>query len=368
MRCREKDLRLVMDWPPEMARHILSDEGKLRQVLVNLLGNAVKFTDDGGITLRARITGIEDLMLEVEVEDSGCGIVPEEQGKIFDAFQQTVCGIQAQGGTGLGLAISKEYIRLLGGDISLDSKVGSGAIFRFIIPVDAAESRPSEAEELARARIIGLHSNQNQWRVLLVEDRDASRAFLSQILTLVGFQVIEAINGLEAVELAQSRQPHIVLMDLNMPVMDGYEATKRIKAANNRLPVIAVTASAFEEDRKKILDVGCDAFIRKPFKEHEIFDVIRDFVGVDYIYKEEKETDEKDAVAVSAPSTADCALLPDDLRSSMISAATTLEGDVLLELIGAMEEDFPELAASMKVMLDRYAFHDLARLLREENV
>ena len=367
MRCRENNLRLVMEWPPDMAQYILSDEGKLRQVLVNFLGNAVKFTKEGGITLRAGIKDTEDMFLVVEVEDSGCGIAPDEQSRIFDAFQQTVCGIQSQGGTGLGLAISKEYIRLLGGDISLRSELGTGSLFRFTIPVESADSDNFTEESCHDNRVIGLRQEEVEYRVLLVEDRDASRAFLSQLLTLVGFKVIEAVNGLEAVELAETRQPHIVLMDLNMPVMDGYEATRRIKARNSSLPVIAVTASAFEEDRQKIMEAGCDDFIRKPFKENEIFEVIRDFTSVEYNCEKKENTDEEETTAVFVLSPADLSPLSRELRNRMAQAATTLEGDVLHELIAGIDDDFPELAENLKGMVNRYAFQELVQLLSGKN-
>jgi signal transduction histidine kinase/ActR/RegA family two-component response regulator len=367
VRTQSKRLRLNMKYADNLPQFIRTDAGKLRQVLVNLLGNAVKFTETGWIRLRAKLkTSDMGSLLVVEVEDTGCGIAPEDQEAVFKAFQQTVTGIEARGGTGLGLAISQEYIHLLGGSIGLQSAPGRGSLFYFSIPVEPAESSCSPGGQSEMPVVDCLQPDQPEYRVLVVDDRDANRVFLARMLALVGFQVQEAINGHEAVEYAESWQPHIILMDINMPVMDGYEATGIIKVRNRDIPIVAVTASAFEDDFKKIMEAGCDSYIRKPFKEQEILNVIQEYTDVQYIY-EENPDDLETLPAVPLLAT-DLARLPEKLRCRMIQAATTLETDTLLALINEIDGMDQALADGLRAMIDRYAFQELATLLNGEKI
>ncbi len=367
VRSQAKRLRLNMEYAENLPQFIRTDAGKLRQVLVNLLGNAVKFTETGGISLRAKIKNSDKgSLLVVEVEDTGCGIAPEEQDAVFQAFKQTVAGIEAKGGTGLGLAISQEYIILLGGTITLQSEPGKGSLFSFSIPVEPAESNCSTGGQEKIPAVVCLQPEQPAYRVLVVDDSDANRAFLARMLALIGFQVLEAINGHEAVELVDNWQPHIILMDINMPVMDGYEATGIIKARSNDIPIVAVTASVFEDDFKKIMEVGCDSYIRKPFKEQEILNVIQEYTSVKYIY--EQDTSDQDQLPDTPIMATDLTSLSNDLRSRMIHAATALEADTLLELIDEIDTNAPSLTSRLRAMIDRYAFQELANLLRGEDM
>lgn len=362
VRTNEKDLRLISERVNKIPRYVLSDEGKLRQVLINLLGNAVKFTKHGGISIRTKVSGIEDLQLTIEVEDSGCGIDESEQHKVFSAFQQSICGLQAEGGTGLGLAISQEYIHLLGGKITMESERNKGSIFRFTIPIEEA-SPPESTNTGLKGMVIGLAPDQPTCKILVVDDRSANRAFLSQLLTLIGFQVNEAVNGKEAVELTLSLKPQIILMDVNMPVMNGYEATNLIHQAQENLPIIAVTASVFADNREKVLNAGFSDFIRKPFKEYEIFDAIQRLTDIHYIYEEQDESIE--AVSTNKPITkAEICDLPMDIRQKMIEAALTLEGDLLLQLIKTLENQ--KLAKKLQHLVDRFAFQKITELLEAE--
>jgi CheY-like chemotaxis protein len=189
----------------------------------------------------------------------------------------------------------------MGGNITVKSEVGQGSVFTFDIQVEPGDMSEIEIVQPTR-RIIGLDSNQPTYRILVVEDHLENRLLLTQLLQTVGFDVREATNGQEAIELYESWQPHLIWMDMRMPVMDGYEATKRIrdverqKAKDRRQkedtlrpsPIIALTASAFEEDRERFLAAGCDDVVRKPLQEHEIFEIIHKYLEVQYIYEEEK--------------------------------------------------------------------------------
>ena len=373
IRTQEKKLRFNIDSEEDLPQYILSDEGKLRQILTNLLGNAVKFTDHGSIAMRVRISGTMDKMLEVEVEDTGCGIPVNEQKNIFEKFHQSTSGINVKGGTGLGLAISREYVQLLGGTIVLRSELDKGSCFSFTLPVEEASAEFSAIHRGKKRWVTGLAPNQDPCKALIVDDRDTNRAFLVNLLQLIGFKVEEAINGMEAVELTASWNPDIILMDINMPIMNGYAATTLIKKQQKTLPIIAVTASVFEDDFNRIMDAGCDSYIRKPFKEQEILDVIREFTGVEYVYKEEKVSKERKtipALSSSSPtknSLADnLAILPGRLRSRMALAAITLESDVLLDCIAELDDELPGLAATLNGMVERYAFQEIGELLQME--
>jgi CheY-like chemotaxis protein len=196
-------------------------------------------------------------------------------------------GKQRSEGSGLGLTICRKFVQLLGGEVKVNSEPGKGSEFSFTLPM-----KPLEADSLPQvetpAQVTGLEAGQPEYRILVVEDRPDNRQLLIDLLKQVGFQVLEAVNGEEAFALFKDERPDLICMDMRMPVMDGYEATRRIKAMpdGKRTPIIALTASAFEEDRKAIMATGCDGFVRKPIKEHELFDSIKQLLRVRFHYKD----------------------------------------------------------------------------------
>jgi signal transduction histidine kinase/CheY-like chemotaxis protein len=305
LRTEAKGLSLVFDLAPEVPQYIRTDQAKLRQVLINLLGNAVKFTHTGGISLRVKErpgdqTAGENPILHFEVADTGVGIAPDELNQIFDAFVQTSSGQQSTEGTGLGLTISREFVRVMGGDLTVSSQVGAGTMFWFDIPVEVVDVVEVKSTQPPR-RVIGLEPDQctsdgSPCRLLVVEDVDASRKLLIEILQ-PWFEVREAVNGQQAIEIWEEWKPHLIWMDIRMPVMDGLEATRRIKAQAKDHPapiIVALTASPFEEERETILAEGCDDFIRKPVREADIFDALTKHLGVRFVYEAiEQEKPEK---------------------------------------------------------------------------
>ncbi len=304
IRAEKKGLYLTVTCAPEVPRYIKTDEAKLRQVIVNLLGNAVKFTEKGKIWLRVSEYNTSansptssksptQKTLLFEVEDSGVGIAPEDQERIFAAFERTDYATRLIEGTGLGLAFSQIYTHLLGGEIHVESAIEQGSLFWFHIRVELADQDDVPGKS-PLSRVIGLLPDQPAYRILVVEDVLESRIFLIQLLTAAGFDVREAANGQEAVEQYQNWQPHLIWMDMCMPVMNGYEATQKIRSAeaqhqdsaSPRTIIIALTSTAFEEERENVLSTGCDDFIRKPVKEEVIFECIRRHLGVTYRYRE----------------------------------------------------------------------------------
>ena len=282
VRTDEKKLSFSVEMIGDVPQYIVTDINKLRQVFINVLGNAVKFTEQGGIGLRVRADreGATGPFLRVEIEDTGPGISPDDQDKLFRHFEQTKTGQQAGTGTGLGLAISREFVRLMGGAITVNSQVGKGSVFVIHLPLKEGEAQAVQAKDKPR-HVLRLQPGQATCRVLIADDIEDNRQLLAQLLAPVGFEIRLATNGAEAVQEFEEWRPHLILMDFRMPVMDGHEAIRRIRAmAGGKDPkIIAVTASAMDENRQELMEIGADDFISKPFREVELFQKIHAHLG-----------------------------------------------------------------------------------------
>ncbi|HSM84368.1 MAG TPA: ATP-binding protein [Nodosilinea sp.] len=335
LRAAAKGIGFTVVPEADLPLFVEADERKLRQVLINLLNNAVKFTAAGQVTLRvgrAEAPAGPDCWLWFEVADSGPGIAPEELGLLFHAFSQTESGRASQEGTGLGLRISEQFVQLMGGRIEVHSQVGQGSTFRVVVPVRLATATEL-APALRQGQATALAPDQPVYRLLVVDDQYSNRRLLMQFLTGLGFEVREACNGQEAVALSQTWQPHLIWMDMRMPVMDGYEATRQIKAQmqGQATAIVALTASVFDEEKSLVLSAGCDDFIRKPFQQGVIVDKLVQHLGVKFIYAEPL------APAAAAPAVElppGClATMPQDWRDRTFQAATQADQKVLLHLL-----------------------------------
>ncbi|MBD1805629.1 AAA family ATPase [Microcoleus sp. FACHB-SPT15] len=345
LEAQDKGLELRFDCADHVPQYIYTDEVKLRQVLINLISNAIKFTSIGSVSVKVE-PGTEEqrgwgettsnqqlTTITFEVKDTGVGIAVDELEKLFKPFLQTASGQRVQQGTGLGLTISRQFVRLMGGDFtvisrgkvftpgtslrnvseagrspgvisspsslsSLSSPPPSGTLFKFDIPVGIVDASENEHQSHSR-RVVALAPNQPQYRILVVDDRDYNRQLLVKLLEPLGFEVQEATNGTEAIEIWDSYSPHLIWMDMRMPVMDGYEATKRIKSTTKgqATAVIALTASVWEEEKAVILSLGCNDFVRKPFRKETIFDIMAKHLGVSYIYQEQEQLSHPSHVA-----------------------------------------------------------------------
>ena len=287
-RARTKNLGLLLEVFPQTPRFVRCDAGKLRQVLTNLLGNAVKYTEEGGIVLRADAKPGEtpnDFTLIFEVEDTGIGIAPEDQARIFEPFVQAG-GRRAAKGTGLGLAISRHFVQLLGGTIRLESTPGRGSRFCVEIPAQTAEASEVMVETDDVQQVIGLEPGQPEYRVLIVEDQKENWLLLERLLQTVGFQVRVANDGRQGIECFEMWRPHFIWMDIRLPVLSGSEAATRIRELEGgaEVKIAAVTASAFTSQRDEVLKAGFDDFLRKPYRPQEIFDCMARHLGVRYRY------------------------------------------------------------------------------------
>jgi PAS domain S-box-containing protein len=354
----------------ELPRYVTTDQNKLRQILINLLGNAVKFTEEGGITIRAAVRegAAGEMRLVVEVEDTGVGIAEEELKSVFQYFEQTASGRRSKSGTGLGMAISREYARMMGGDITVVSRLGEGSTFR--LEVGVQEGRESDLEEKTpKRRVIGLKAGQGIPRVLVVEDKEESRTLLVKLLEAVGFEVREAVNGREALEVFETFRPHFIWMDMRMPVMDGMEATRRIKATETGKSaiVVALTATAMVEEQEPILAAGCDDIVLKPFREQEIFDAMAKHLGLEYSYEGE-QTEEAVFETADGLSLERLAALPVELRGELYEAALMLDKVRTLAVIEEIIERDASLGGALKRLVKKFDYDRLLTLLESEGV
>ena len=314
IRTDEKKLSFSVEMIGDVPQYIVTDINKLRQVLINVLGNADQVYRAGRHRLAraADRQGPSGPLLRVEIEDTGPGISPDDQDKLFRQFEQTKTGQQAGTGTGLGLAISREFVRLMGGSITVSSQVGRGSVFVIQLPLNEGEAQAVQAKDKPR-QVLSLTPGQATCRVLIADDIEDNRQLLAQFLAPVGFDIGLATNGAEAIQEFEEWRPQLILMDFRMPVMDGREAIRRIRAmAGGRDPkIIVVTASAMDENRQALMEIGADDFISKPFREVELFQKIHTHLGVEYVYaREGAAAAQEEAVELTPESSGGLAARP----------------------------------------------------------
>ncbi|MBN1261501.1 MAG: response regulator [Anaerolineae bacterium] len=399
IRAVEKQLALIFERAGDVPQYIHADEGKLRQVLMNLLNNAVRFTEKGHVTLRVSKHGLAaplspaeasqdappfPLVLRFEVEDSGPGITDDELDALFEPFVQTAIGRASQQGTGLGLPISRQFVHLMGGDLAVSSAgiPGLGSCFRFTIQARLAGLVETDTQSMLHSRrVTGVAPGQPRYRLLVVEDDKANRRLLVKLLVGLGFEVREASNGKEALGLWQAWRPQLIWMDMRMPVMDGYEATRRIKAVvEEETPVIiALTASVFEESRTAILAHGCDDFLRKPFRAVEILEMLTRHLGVHFTYGDGSIAQANEHPGKRAPRAADAvaqvggetqfitrlAALPQEWLTALEQATMLGDPEWLSALIEQIRAPDPALANALDILAQEYAHDRIAAFIHQ---
>ena len=434
LRAQTQELQLLFEREDDVPQYVRTDDVKLRQVLINLLSNAIKFTLSGGIILRVRKlekSGFIDLLesstaffdtatsirefartsrdlarvelreeaddlnsdpvvfLQFEIEDTGVGIAAEELGQVFNAFVQTASGQKTQKGTGLGLTISRQFVRLMGGEIVVESQLGIGTIFKFEIPVGAVYAADIPEPQINR-EVIGLEPNQPCYRILIVDDREDNRQLLVKMLSPLGLRLQQATNGREAIEMWENWHPHLILMDVRMPVMDGYEATKEIKARiqqreqeqqgngemnisdpESPIPkIIALTASTIEGKRSFALLVGCDDFISKPFRKTDILDTLNKHLGVKYLYSDSTDFIPTGDRYHLSDSTSNAALaylptLPAEWIDNMRQVIRSADFDLIARTIEELRDAHPEFAEILQGHLDNFDYQKILNLIAE---
>lgn len=391
-KARDKGLELKIDLQASLPQSIHADELKLRQILINLLNNAIKFTDVGSITLQAHADPTTDqngaIRLHFSVQDTGPGIAEKDMQSLFEAFVQTETGRTAKEGTGLGLTISRKFVELMGGRMRVQSEVGLGSNFFFDInALPAKESVPSKStassEDMTRdfGAVTGLAPGQPEFRLLVVDDQAENRSVLVKLLQPLGFALRSAENGQQGVDVWDTWRPHLILMDMRMPVMDGREAARRIKASagGEKTIIVAVSASSFEDDRAQALSAGCDAFLSKPFRTEDLLRILQKRLKLQYVYEEQDEEQERaqgavgqDAATKSAAITdvtaEALALLSEDVRKQLHLAVDRMDFDMAMECVDRVEQEHPDqggLAAALRKSVESYRFDYLLNIFDE---
>ena len=389
-----KGLSFEINLAPTMPQYIRTDVQKLRQILINLLGNAIKFTETGGITLNispldpAALATLNSQVLnpdttanasavpgsglagesspeptliglKITVRDTGIGIPADRLDSIFDSFTQLQAG---EGGTGLGLTISRQFARVMGGDLTVESQLHHGTWFTLTLPVQAMTAT-DVAPAMPQHRVMGVAPGQPTYRILVADDRWTNRQYLVRLLAPLGFELREATNGQEAVEIWQAWQPHLIWMDMRMPVMDGYEAIRQIKThiQGQATVIIALTASVFEEERAVVLAQGCDDFVRKPVKENVIFEKLSYHLGIVFVYEDTPSPPEPTR---QPPQITPSALnrMSSDWLQQLKAAATIAKVAPILALLDQIPPAEAALAAELRRMVSGYQFEAIIQL------
>ena len=368
LRADAKQLEYVVTGRDNLPRSVQGDATKLRVVLLNLIGNAIKFTESGSVHVdfSATAESAGEILFAVTVKDTGSGIDPAEQEKLFQFFSQTESGRLSQSGTGLGLAISQEYIRMMGGEIRVSSQVGAGSRFSFEIVLKLAEGEVKYAPTGALRRVVGLKDGRKAPRVLVAEDTEENRTLLVRQLGPLGMEIYSAADGQEAVDQFLRHQPDLIWMDIRMPVLDGIEATRRIKAMTQgaRTKIIAVSAHAFESEKDSLRAAGFDGFVAKPYQAAELYQTMAELLGLEYIYEMEPES--AGALGATAPIRSDAALeLPDELRQALRAAVIRLDVIEVNRLIHSLKESNPNAAAVLSQLANNLEYSQMLRLIDE---
>lgn len=354
-------------------RYVKCDEVKLRQVLINLLSNAVKFTKKGEVELVVEGAGAEaathgepgdTALVRFEVRDTGVGVSKEEMGKLFELFVQTESGLRSSQGTGLGLPLSRRLVALMGGDLAVESEPGKGTEISFCIKLEKGKPQELNAGR-ERRKVLGLAAGHAEIRILVADDKVENRELIRQLLAPLGFAVRTAADGEEALDIWREWRPHCVLMDMRMPVMDGYEATRRIKAeGGGGVRVVAFSASSFDSEKQDTLDAGCDDYLRKPLQADLLFSMLEKLLGVTFVYEEDAGgSDEPADGRGHTVSAEDLAGMDRDLLARLRRSAEEVDQERFLELLEPAILSTPGVGAWLAEMAEAYRFDRILDVL-----
>jgi signal transduction histidine kinase/ActR/RegA family two-component response regulator len=390
-KAQEKGLQLSVEYAPEVPRYLQTDEMKLRQVLINLLGNAIKFTQTGGVSLWVRregenpdagtvlenqgggISRIPGKMLAFEVRDTGPGIPSEDIPSLFDAFVQTKSRSNVPEGTGLGLPISRKFVQLMGGEIIVESEVGRGSCFTVYLPVKEVSEIPEATPETV-PRPVALVPNQPRYRIAIVDDQLDNRQLLIALLSPLGFELREATNGFEAIALWSEWHPDLMFMDMQMPVLDGYQATQQIKelSCDRATVIIAITASILASETARILSTGCDDWIRKPLDESTIFETIHNYIGVQFIYEEKSHPEPSRFMPPIILNSALLSDLPRGMIEELERAVVCIDVAAMNQAIAQIALYPPEqnaaVAEALKQWVDEFDYPSILSFIRQSQL
>ncbi|HEY8038008.1 MAG TPA: ATP-binding protein [Methylobacter sp.] len=364
-RAEAKGLELLLDQASSFPRFVNADEAKLRQILLNLVGNAIKYTQKGRVVVRLTAEDLPDIRqcsLICEIKDTGIGIAEQDLPFVFDTFVQ-VGRESDQQGSGLGLRITQQYAQLMGGQVTVTSELDKGSAFTLTLPVIKVDQSEIISKLILDGKqVLGLAEGQPIYRILIVEDQLENRLLLKKLMEFVGFQVFEAVNGQQGVEQFTRWQPHFIWMDRRMPIMDGITATQKIRALPNgdKVKIVAVTASVFTEQRQEFLNAGVDDIVGKPYRDAEIFACMTKYLGVQFIYDE--PVNQKN-VTEQVFNDQRLKQLPEALVSELQQAVMSLDIEQSLAVIEQIREIDAPLADVLAGRVNQFDFEAITKLL-----
>ncbi|QPK65046.1 response regulator [Methylomonas sp. LL1] len=362
LQVQEKGLQLLIDPSSSFPRFIIGDRDCLRQVLINLIGNAIKFTQQGSILVRLGTRRDESPRLWIEIEDTGPGIAPEDQQRIFEPFVQ-LGEHSLNKGTGLGLSIARQYLEMMGGGIELESNPGKGARFRIDLPLkEASEITVIPQPVQAGQDVVGLAPGQPEYRILIIEDQSENQLLLSKLMETLGLRIKIAVNGEQGVQLFQSWQPHLIWMNHRPPVIDGCDTARAIRRlpGGKAIKIVAITPSDFMAHRDELLNTGMDDVVSKPYRAHEIHGCLSKQLGLRFIYEIAPEQQ-----ALSTKLSPEMLLVvPKELRQQLQHALESLDTELIdrmVEQIGPYDQN---LKAVLVKLTDNFDFPAILKVLR----
>lgn len=363
MQMVEKALEFTVIVDEDVPAALNGDKRRIKQIMINLVGNALKFTERGGIYVTCKVTGStgSKISLQMDVKDTGSGIDPQDQERIFDAFEQTDEGLKGGKGTGLGLPLSRHFAREMGGDITISSQKGIGSTFQIIIICDEASNKVGDTAMNKRV-IYGVRPNSDIIRILVVDDIEENRLYLTTMLEKIGFEIRSCTNGEETLVITEQWKPEIILMDAIMPVMDGQETIKHL-SKNPELrdiPIIIISASILDEDVNSVLDAGAVGFLPKPVNQHDLLTEIGEHISVDYVFETGVDDIEEPDMSVTEYSF-NKDILPKELVSRMKNAAQELNITEMAILIEEVEQYDKEMAEKLSKLLDNFDWLEIER-------
>ncbi|WP_342596740.1 ATP-binding protein [Cyanobacterium aponinum UTEX 3222] len=367
-KAEKKGIHLIFEKLDNLPQFIKTDAPKLRQIIINLVSNAIKFTEEGGVSLQGTINKLNNNEKKVEllfiIRDTGKGIKHQELATLFQPFTQTKSGKEVNEGTGLGLSISKKFVELMGGNIKVSSEENVGTIFSFTVQTEIIPDYEVKSNQIM-PQVVGIETNEKTYKILIVDDKEINCQLLVKLLKPFGFELKEANNGKQAVKIWEKWQPHLIFMDMRMPVMDGYEATKIIKGTTkgNATAIIAVTASVLEEEKAVILSAGCDDFVRKPFRQETIFSMLSKHLGVNFIYEQIEEN--LSTEIISELTAKDFVAMPQEWLKKLYKASIDLDEQLILDLIQEIPDSHKSLIQGLKSIVDSLEFDRITTLIDE---
>ncbi|MEZ4633292.1 MAG: ATP-binding protein [Deinococcales bacterium] len=364
-RFEEAGLDFQVIYDEALPNYVQADERKLRQVILNLLSNALKFTHQGSVYLALDDKSLDgdEVSLTIRVSDTGEGIAETELHKLFEAFTQTATGIKSRKGTGLGLSIAQAFCKLMGTNLEVTSKLGEGTSFSFRPSFLLARAQDYQQKAIVKLPL-ALAEGQAQKKIVIADDRDENRLLLSNLLKPYGFLIKEASNGQEVIDLFKMWQPHLIFLDMRMPVLDGFEATKYIKqfSQGQATAVIAVTASVLGRGKGLVLEAGCDGYIMKPYQDIEVIRALEKHLGLKFIYQEVrvKELDQKD---IELRLKEEWLNFGEDVRQQILEAAELADGQTLREVLELLKSQCPHFAQRISSYLSWYQYEEIIQLI-----